>query len=54
MHGERQLDYAEIWTQVPASLGEGKNQPLADLLCEGFKLRDRKLVDICGRVDGVE
>ena len=54
MQSKRQLDHAEIRTEVSASLRESKNQSLANFLRKRFKLRNRKLLDICGRVDGVE
>ena len=54
VHGERQFDDAEIWTKVAAGFRQGEDQPFANLLRESFQLRDRKLLDVCRRVDGVE
>src|ERR1700739_2780785 len=54
MKRQRQFNDAEIRAEMSSGFRQGENQTLANFLRKGFKLRDRKLLDVCRRVDGVE
>src|SRR5580704_13043161 len=54
VHGERQLDYPEVRSEVSAGLREDRNQLLADFLRQGFQLRDGEFFDIEWGMDAIE
>jgi hypothetical protein len=54
VHGEGELDDAEVRAQVSAGLREDRNQLIADLFGKNFQLGDDKIFYIERGIDRVE
>src|ERR1700690_3263930 len=54
MHGQRQLDHAQVRSEMAAGLRQAADQQLADLLGKLGKLHDRHALDVGGRLNGTE